>query len=156
LAQALIGDPNLLLLDEPSSGLDPEGQEEILSYIEELRLSGKTILMSSHLLPEVTRACTNLVILKEGQILYQNQVSQALSLQPHVVISVDRSLETARALLVRVHPDVSIEGNELILRNEAIQMRRQILAVLINLGFDIMRVDQRRMTLAEIYAEAVQ
>lgn len=156
LAQALIGDPDLLLLDEPSSGLDPEGQEEILSYIEEIRLSGKTILMSSHLLPEVTRACTNLVILKDGRVLYENRVSEALSLQPHVVITVDQSLEKARHLLVRVHPDVSIEGNEIILRNEAIQIRRQILAVVINLGYDIIRVDQRRMTLAEIYAEAVQ
>lgn len=156
LAQALIGDPDLLLLDEPSSGLDPEGQEEILSYIEELRIAGKTILLSSHLLHEVTRACTNLVILKEGRMLYQNRVSEALSLQPHVVITVDRPLDEAQQLLLRVHPDITFEGNEIILRNEAIQMRRQILAVLINRGFDIMRVEQRRMTLAEIYAEAVQ
>lgn len=156
LAQALIGDPDLLLLDEPSSGLDPEGQEEILSYIEELYRAGKTILMSSHLLPEVTRVCTTLIILKEGHVLYQNRVGEALSLQPHVAILVDRSLEGAKRLLLRVHPDVSVEGNEVILRNEAIQMRRQILAVLINMGYDIMRVDQKRMTLAEIYSEAVQ
>jgi ABC-2 type transport system ATP-binding protein len=156
LAQALIGDPDLLLLDEPSSGLDPDGQEEMLSYIEELRLSGKTILMSSHLLPEVTRACTTLVILKDGRMLYQNRVSDALTFQPHVAILVDRPLDSVRHLLLRIHPDVSVEANEVVLRNDAILMRRQILVVLINLGFDILRVDQRRMTLAEIYSEAVQ
>ncbi len=156
LAQALIGDPDLLLLDEPSSGLDPEGQEEMQSYIEELRAAGKTILMSTHQLQEVTRTCTYLIILKDGQVLYQNHMSDALTLQPHVAIQVDRPLDAARPLLAMVHPDISLEGNEVVLRNESIAMRRQILSVLINQGYDIVKVEQRRVTLAEIYAEAVQ
>ena len=156
LAQALIGDPDLLLLDEPSSGLDPEGQEEIQSYIEELRAAGKTILMSTHQLPEVTRVCTFLVILKDGEVLYRNPMAEALTLQPHVAIQVDRPLDAARPLLAQIHPDIAIEGNEVVLRNESIAMRRQILSVLINQGYDIIRVEQRRVTLAELYAEAVQ
>ena len=156
LAQALIGDPDLLLLDEPSSGLDPEGQEEIQSYIEELRAAGKTILMSTHQLPEVTRVCTFLVILKDGEVLYRNPMAEALTLQPHVAIQVDRPLEAVRPLLTQIHPDIAIEGNEVVLRNESIAMRRQILSVLINQGYDIIRVEQRRVTLAELYAEAVQ
>lgn len=156
LAQALIGDPDLLLLDEPSSGLDPEGQEEIQTYIEELRAVGKTILMSTHQLPEVTRVCTYLVILKDGEVLYQNRMAEALTLQPHIAIQVDRPLDAARPLLAMVHPDIAIEGQEVVLRNESIAMRRQILSVLINQGYDIVRVEQRRVTLAELYAEAVQ
>ena len=156
LAQALIGDPELLLLDEPSSGLDPEGQEEIQSYIEELRGAGKTILMSTPPLPEVTRVCTYLVILKDGEVLYRNPMAEALTLQPHVAIQVDRPLDAARPLLAQIHPDIAVEGNEVVLRNESIAMRRQILSVLINQGYDIVRVEQRRMTLAELYAEAVQ
>ncbi len=156
LAQALIGDPALLLLDEPSSGLDPEGQAEMLTYIEELRSAGKTILLSSHLLHEVTQVCTYLVILNGGRIHYQNRVADALTLQPHVVIQTDRPLQPARDLLTMVHPDISIEGNSVILRNGAIAMRRQVLAILINNGFDVLKVDQKRITLAEIYAEAVQ
>ncbi len=156
LAQALIGDPDLLLLDEPSSGLDPEGQEEIQTYIEEVRAVGKTILMSTHQLPEVTRVCTYLVILKDGQVLYQNRMAEALTLQPHIAIQVDRPLDAVRPLLAMVHPDIAIEGQEVVLRNESITMRRQILSVLINQGYDIMRVEQRRVTLAELYAEAVQ
>lgn len=156
LAQALIGDPDLLLLDEPSSGLDPAGQEEMQTYIEELRATGKTILMSTHQLHEVTRVCTYLVILKDGQVLYQNPMADALTLQPHVAIQVDRPLDSARPLLTMVHPDISIDGDEVVLRNESIPMRRQILSILINQGFDIVKVEQRRITLAEIYAEAVQ
>lgn len=156
LGQALIGNPALLLLDEPSSGLDPEGQEEMLSYVEELRSAGKTILMSSHLLHEVTRVCTYLVILNDGRVHYQNHVAAALTLQPHVVIQTDRPLMPAHDLLAMVHPDISIDGSSVILRNGAIAMRRQILAILINNGYDVLKVDQKRITLAEIYAEAVQ
>lgn len=156
LAQALIGDPELLLLDEPSSGLDPEGQEEMQTYIEELRIAGKTIVMSTHQLQEVTRVCTYLVILKDGQVLYKNPMSEALTLRPHVAIMVDRSLESTKGLLTMVHPDIVVEGVEVVLRDGAIGMRRQILSILINQGYDIIRVEQRRVTLAEIYAEAVQ
>lgn len=156
LAQAIIGDPDLILLDEPSSGLDPEGQEEIQTYIEELRAGGKTIIMSSHQLPEVTRVCTHLIILKDGKVHYQNPMAEALTLRPHVAIQVDRPLDTSRELLTMVHHNIFLDNNEVILRDEAIGMRRQVLSVLINQGYDIVGVEQRRTTLAEIYAEAVQ
>lgn len=156
LAQALIGEPDLLLLDEPSSGLDPEGQEEMLTYIEELRLAGRTILMSSHLLHEITRACTYLVILKDGRVLYQNPMGEALTLQPHVAIQTDRPLDGARRLLTTIHPGITVDGNEVTLHDEAITLRRQVLVMLINQGYDVVKVEQRRVTLAEIYAEAVQ
>lgn len=156
LAQALIGDPDLLLLDEPSSGLDPEGQDEIQTFIEELRIAGKTILMSTHQLTEVTRVCTYLIILKDGKVLYQNPMAEALTLRPHVAIQVDRPINGTQSLLTMVHGDIVIDGNEVVLRDEAIGMRRQVLSILINQGFDIVRVEQRRVTLAEIYSEAVQ
>lgn len=156
LAQAIIGNPDLLLLDEPSSGLDPEGQDEMQSYIEELRLAGKTIIMSTHQLHEVTRACTYLVILKDGRVLYQSPMAEALTLRPHAAILVDRPLDDAKGLLSMVHPGIEVNGLEVILRDEAIGMRRQVLSILINQGFDIVKVEQRRITLDEIYAEAVQ
>ena len=156
LAQAIIGNPDLLLLDEPSSGLDPEGQDEMQSYIEELRLAGKTIIMSTHQLHEVTRACTYLIILKDGRVIYQSPMAEALTLRPHVAILVDRPLDGAKGLLSMVHPGIEVGNLEIILRDEAIGMRRQVLSILINQGFDIVKVEQRRITLDEIYAEAVQ
>jgi ABC-2 type transport system ATP-binding protein len=126
------------------------------SFIEELRAGGKTIVMSTHQLPEVTRVCTTLIILKNGEVLYQNPMAEALTLRPHVVIQVDRDLEAARPMLSMVDPNVNVEGVEVILRDEAIAMRRQILSLLINQGYDIVKVEQRRVTLAELYAEAVQ
>lgn len=156
LAQALIGDPPLLLLDEPSNGLDPEGQIEIGRYIRELHELGKTIVLSSHQLHEVTQICSYLVILNEGQIHYENSMTTALALRPFVRIHVNRELQEAADLLRSLHPDISIEGDTIILKNNAMRLRRQILTLLLNMDFDVLRVEQKRVTLSEIYAETVQ
>lgn len=156
LAQALIGDPSLLLLDEPSNGLDPEGQIEIGRYIRDLHQLGKTIVISSHQLHEVTQVCTHLVILNDGQIHYENSMATALALRPFVRIRVDRELGTAADLLESLHPDINIDGDTILLKNNAMRMRRQILTLLLNMDYDVLRVEQKRITLSEIYAETVQ
>lgn len=156
LAQALVGDPPLLLLDEPSSGLDPEGQEEIRQTIQNLHQAGKTIVLSSHQLYEVTQVCTQLVVLNNGRIHYQNSMSEALALRPYALVRANRELSSVRELIETLHPSIQIQGDTIILQNEAIEMRRHILTVLLNLGFDVVHVEQKRVTLAEIYAEAVQ
>jgi ABC-type multidrug transport system ATPase subunit len=156
MAQALIGDPPLLLLDEPSNGLDPEGQVEIGRYIRELNEMGKTIVMSSHQLQEVTQICTHLVILNEGKIYYENSMEQALGLRPFVRIRVDRDLGEVADLLHSLHPDINIREDTIILRSSAMRMRRQILTLLLNMNFDVLRVEQKRVTLSEIYAETVK
>ncbi len=68
LAQALVHDPDLLFLDEPTNGLDPKGRVEMLALIRELATEhGKHIVLSSHLLPDVEGVCTSVVVLKEGR-----------------------------------------------------------------------------------------
>ena len=155
IAQALIGNPPLLLLDEPTSGLDPTGQREILACIRELAQGERTIILSSHQLQEVTEVCTQLIILSQGHVIYQNSMAAALALRPYTTIYVDKDLRPLSNFLRAIHPDIETDGTKLILRNEAIAMRRQILAILLNRDFDILRVDQKRRTLSEIYAEAV-
>ena len=156
LAQAIIGDPPLLLLDEPSNGLDPEGQVEIGRYIRELHELGKTIVLSSHQLGEVTQVCTYLAILNHGQIHYENSMSAALGLRPFVRIWTDRPVDDVAELLTSFHPDIEIDGDTIILKNTAMRLRRQILTLLLNMDYDVVRVEQKRVTLAEIYAETVQ
>ncbi len=68
LAQALLHDPDLLVLDEPTDGLDPVGRNEVRSVIDRLRDSGKTIFLNSHILQEVELVCTRVAILARGQI----------------------------------------------------------------------------------------
>ncbi len=81
LAQALINDPELILLDEPTSGLDPIGTREMKDLILKLRDQGKTILMSSHLLPDVQDVCDRIAILHQGELKELGAVSELLTVQ---------------------------------------------------------------------------
>jgi ABC-2 type transport system ATP-binding protein len=81
LAQSLINDPELILLDEPTSGLDPIGTREMKDLILKLRDEGKTILMSSHLLPDVQDVCDRIAILHQGELKELGQVSDLLTVQ---------------------------------------------------------------------------
>ena len=69
LARALVHDPQVLLLDEPASGLDPRARIDMRDLLRELRSMGKTIIISSHILPELSELCTSAAILERGQVL---------------------------------------------------------------------------------------
>src|SRR6187431_510990 len=81
LAQALINKPELILLDEPTSGLDPIGTREMKDLILKLRDQGKTIVMSSHLLPDVQDVCDRIGILHQGELKELGRVSELLTVQ---------------------------------------------------------------------------
>ncbi len=76
LAHALVHDPQVLLLDEPASGLDPRARVELRELLRELRSMGKTIVISSHILPELEELCTSVAIVDRGQVLAQGRVSE--------------------------------------------------------------------------------
>ena len=75
LAHALVHDPAVLLLDEPASGLDPRARVELRELLRELRSLGKTILVSSHILPELEELCTSVAIIDRGQVLVHGRVA---------------------------------------------------------------------------------
>jgi ABC-2 type transport system ATP-binding protein len=75
LAHTLVHDPQVLLLDEPASGLDPRARVELRELLRELRALGKTIVISSHILPELEELCTSVAIVDHGQVLAQGRVA---------------------------------------------------------------------------------
>jgi ABC-2 type transport system ATP-binding protein len=75
LVQAAFHDPELLLLDEPSSGLDPLMQEEFLRFVAEARDRGRTVFLSSHELDEVQRACDRIAIIRDGRLVAVDSVA---------------------------------------------------------------------------------
>jgi ABC-2 type transport system ATP-binding protein len=79
MAQAVIHRPEMLILDEPMSGLDPDGRFYIADLIQELAQSGTTIFFSSHLLHDVERLCRQIIILKDGVVTYQGSTQQLIS-----------------------------------------------------------------------------
>jgi ABC-2 type transport system ATP-binding protein len=76
LAHALVHDPQVLLLDEPASGLDPRARVELRELLRELRTLGKTIVISSHILPELEELCTAVAIIDRGQVLASGRIAE--------------------------------------------------------------------------------
>jgi ABC-2 type transport system ATP-binding protein len=76
LAHALVHDPAILILDEPASGLDPRARVELRELLRELRSLGKTILVSSHILPELEELCTSLAIIDRGRVLAKGSMAE--------------------------------------------------------------------------------
>lgn len=121
LAQALINDPELILLDEPTSGLDPIGTREMKDLILKLRDQGKTILMSSHLLPDVQDVCDRIAILHQGELKELGRVDELLQKRDEVQFRArglsKEAEEEIRAIIARhggemiglEHPTMSLE-----------------------------------------------
>jgi len=78
IAQALVNDPKLVLLDEPMTGLDPLGRVEVKHIIEALRQRGKTVLFNSHILSDVAELCSRIAIMDHGEVVWQGAVQDAL------------------------------------------------------------------------------
>ena len=78
IARVLLHDPQVLLLDEPASGLDPRARIEIRALLKELHRMGKTIVISSHILPELADLCTSIGILEQGELVFQGPVREAV------------------------------------------------------------------------------
>ena len=105
LAKTLIHDPDILILDEPAGGLDPNARIEMRQTIGRLKGLGKTILLSSHILPELSSVCDRVGIIFKGKLLVQGTVKEiSRQLQENLVVevTVDSDVEEAYSLLQRI------------------------------------------------------
>jgi ABC-2 type transport system ATP-binding protein len=82
IAQALVNDPELVLLDEPMTGLDPVGRVEVRRIIERLHERGKTVMFNSHILSDVHELCSRIAIMRGGRVVWQGAVAEALDEAP--------------------------------------------------------------------------
>ncbi len=87
LASALLGNPDVLVLDEPTNGLDPQGIAEVRDFIRMQSAQGRTIILASHILDEVEKVCTHVSVIKKGNLLAQGTVDELLKGEDQVVIA---------------------------------------------------------------------
>jgi ABC-2 type transport system ATP-binding protein len=85
LASAIVHDPKLLILDEPTNGMDPQGTREIRHLVRELAADGTTVFVSSHLLAEIEHVCTHAAVMHRGRLLVQGSLAELQSLRPSAV-----------------------------------------------------------------------
>lgn len=98
IGAALLGNPDVLVFDEPTNGLDPVGIAEIRTLIKELSAKGKTIIMASHLLDEVEKVCTHVAILKQGNLLASGTVKDVFQENDIVQLAAADKEKLRRAL----------------------------------------------------------
>src|SRR5438552_2814839 len=113
LARTLVHEPDLLILDEPASGLDPRARIELRELLKELRNLGKTILISSHILSELTEMCTHVAIIERGRLLVNGSVGDILqAMQParEVYVRVLRRAPQAMFLLQGIQGVLSVQA----------------------------------------------
>ena len=118
LSRALIHDPDLLILDEPASGLDPRTRVEYTAILKELRDQGKTLLVSSHILSELSELCTSIGIIEQGRTVLQGSMDQIfarINSSNPLLISIFSQKEKALAIL-KSHPcvqTIAVQGDEI-------------------------------------------
>ena len=134
IAQALIGDPRLVLLDEPTSALDPVGRRAVRDLLAELRAQGVGVLVNSHLLTEVERTCDRVVILDRGRVIRAARTAELLR---------PRGVRIATGRGVVAHPDARAQDIPAIVKG------------LVEGGAEIFGAAEDRPTMEDLYLEAL-
>lgn len=158
LAAALLRTPELLVLDEPTNGLDPQGIQEIRELLLELHTAGTTIFLSSHLLAEVEQLCTHVGVLDRGRLVAQEPMAAMTSLTGRVLV---HTPDAARAVAVlNGHSGVTVEsrttdgvGERLVIRHPSVD---QLNAVLVDAGVRVRELRPQRRSLEQTVLEATR
>jgi ABC-2 type transport system ATP-binding protein len=154
IAQAIIHNPPLLLLDEPAAGLDPEARIAISGLFRELQRQGMTIIVSSHILAELEDYCTAMLVLRDGEVIEHRQVAHTEQSAFSIRIGFAREPEKYQALLAGL-PGVTavvVDGNALRLGFAGDDTQRQeLLAKLVEKGAPMTSFDSRTERLQDIY-----
>jgi ABC-2 type transport system ATP-binding protein len=114
IASALLNDPEILILDEPTNGLDPQGIHQIRDIIKKIASQGTTILLASHLLDEVEKVCSHVLVLRKGQILYSGLVDQMSKNKNFIELQAEDNLKLEQVL--KTHPkfeSISVSENRI-------------------------------------------
>lgn len=150
IAQAIIGKPEVVILDEPASGLDPVGQRDVRSLMLELRSKGTTVLLSSHQLSEVEAVCDRVTILSEGKVAAEGKIEELLNVSDQTSMRV-RGLAELPTAVREVAIDVAVSGSLWVfsVRDAAV---RTVVDAVDDAGGTILSVTPKRESLEDYFA----
>ena len=150
LAQALLGWPEVLILDEPASGLDPVGQRDIRRLMLELKESGRTILLSSHQLSEVEAVSDEVTILNRGTVVARGHIDQLLAVAGRVVVKAKGNGKLPKAVATQVvQVNESGAGVSFTIADSQV---RQVVDALYDATWTVVEVAPERATLEDYFA----
>lgn len=154
VAQALLSDPDLLLIDEPTSGLDPNGQREVLDILAEVRGRGHTIFLCTHYLSEVERLCDRVGVLSAGRIGAEVEVESLRGPSTSVGIQVGAIDATLRATLSAIGPEVICRDSQIVVRPNTPALQARVLRALLDADAPIIALEPLESPLEALFARA--
>jgi ABC-2 type transport system ATP-binding protein len=168
IAAALLTDPELVLLDEPTNGLDPAGMIEIRRLIQRLSALGKTIFLSSHILYEVQQVCNRVAILQKGNLVKQGNVNDLLRENEQIELGMSQAEELEKALQIlqqaqergaswlgNMHTETNRRGLPTLVIDAPIQHSAEINALLAHNNLFAAEIHPREGKLEDLYLKAV-
>ncbi|GAQ59070.1 ABC transporter ATP-binding protein [Streptomyces acidiscabies] len=153
LAAALLQPRRLLVLDEPTNGLDPQGMREIRALIRELAADGTTVFLSSHLLDEIEQVCTHAAVMARGRLIVQGEVGElAARTRGRLVVTTPDPADAARVLKEQGLADVTSEG-ERVTAEPPERDLAEVNAALVGAGVRVRGFTLRRASLEDAFVE---
>lgn len=155
IALALARQPQLLILDEPTNGLDPAGIEEIRELLRSLAASGVTVMVSSHLLGEIDKTATMLGILSEGRLLFQGTRAELMAASTPDIIIESSDPRSAQSILGQ-QLDCRSDGRSTRVSNADHGSTAQAVSVLVHADIDVFEVRRDEQTLEDVFIDLTE
>jgi len=153
IAAALLSSPDLLILDEPTNGLDPSGIQEMRELIKELPKSGMSVLVSSHLLSEIDQMATQVGIINNGKMIFQDSIERLRQKRkPLLKVGVSDVIE-AKTLLKGKGLKVEMQKDFLWLAQTEPEFVSEINSILVHSGVSVYRLEEVKRSLEDIFLE---
>lgn len=159
IAQALLGDPKLLILDEPTNGLDPQGIKELRAFIRQLASEGLSVFISSHLLSEIQLMCDRVAIINKGQIIRVGEVDELLTQEFRTIIWYGEPQKALRRCLasspfVQVREELTSDGG--ILTDVVPEHISELNAALVAQGIAVQGIEWKKPSLEDLFLDMTE
>lgn len=159
IAQALLGQPKLLILDEPLSGLDPVGRKEIRDLLLEERARGASILLSSHILPDVEALCDRFAMIDQGKLKYLAPMNSLLTHKEHMEINLSAVSSELTVALVKLGAQILQAPNRTDATtrfNISISLQSQVLELILSHQAQVLELHTSKLSLDELFERLVK
>ena len=156
LAQAIIHEPDLVLLDEPTSALDPVGRREVRDLIRVLRARGMTVFLNSHLLSEIEMVCDRVAIVDRGRVVRSGRLNDLLSGVAEVAVTVDRVDPKLLDLLARCGDIARVEGCTVTVNVADLEIAPVVAEAIIGAGYRLYGLVPAHQSLEDLFVSLVE
>ena len=156
LAQAILNDPELVILDEPPSALDPLGRREVREIVAELKARGKTVLLNSHLLGEIEMTCDEVAILKRGQVVRVGTMDDLLAAPSTVEMRVQNISPALVRALESLARTVTVDGEDIMVSIPDEAVVPDLAAAVVGSGGRLLSLIPRRESLEDLFIRVVE